>query len=568
MLKPTTSQSVRRPPRAGFTLVEMLVAVGLVLLIMLLLANVFSLAASTATKQKGTAENDQQARTFTTIIQGDICARSFRDVIPFRPIPAGTDINTLLTVEQLARRRGYFSISENNPDSQKDDVLSFTIDFESLNQNCVFTDRSGVRARAVILGTSGTDAYLFNNPNQPEGDDGFPFQNQAGASTSAEVCYFLRDGNLHRRVMLLRDQYDSSPGITKGQPTDNVDNDLVTGDYPGGYSPNGSGIFWRDFDYSALYHLAGTPPRPWFLIGSSDILTVASSLDNGVTAGFTFDFGTGGGPVPVPLALGIPHFRFGHDIQDTNLGRAREFLNTYRYNPSPSPPAAMGEQNFIGRFTTQETAHNTFTYPGNVNNGNPMRPASVTLNDANRNGVVDQYDGLNRRGDDILLTNVIEFDVKVWDDVLNRFVDLGHSARNGAGNPIGQYNLNRNRSYNDVDMDTMLTTNYNGKRYELPNDTLRYGNTFDTWHWFNGLGQPPYRPTTNGPDLAPGAAGVNDDNDGFTDYDGSGNPDPQEQGWIGTDDEVPLKAIEITIRYTDPTSGLVRQVTLLNSLLD
>lgn len=542
MLKPMISQSVRRPRQAGFTLAEMLVAVALVLLIMLLLANVFSLAASTATKQKGTAENDQQARTFTTIIQGDLCARTFRKVIPFHPLVAAPPLTfTDADGDSLELRRGYFCVSENNPNSQKDDVLSLTVDYDITTNrflSCVDRTTFDILARSVILGTGN----LFQNPNQPEADDGFPYPNKSGLSTKAEVCYFLRDGNLHRRVMLLREMY-TSPGSDDGQPTGGAGAPIVTGPYPGAYSPNGSGVFWRDFDYCALYN--SIDAKPWFLIGAGVDSTGAplnSSLNNAVDGSFQFDFDGPAGPlvpVGVPLAVGIPHFRFGHNVQDAR-GRPREFLNAYSYNTMTGPTPATGEQRFIGRFTTQETSHTTFTYPGNLTNGNPMDPTTVMLNDTDNNGVVDSYDGLNRRGDDILLTNVIEFDVKVWDDIRNQFVDLGNSGG-------GQFSASRNQN-------------------------PAYGNTFDTWHWRNELGVPPYwpgnRPGNVGPDGAPGAVGVDEDGDAIIDYDGSGNPDQDELGWIGTDDEVPLKAIQITIRYTDPTSGLVRQVTLLNSLLD
>lgn len=538
MQNPLKISIPRKSRTSGFTLVEMLVAVSLVLLIMLLLAEIFSLAAGSALKQKGTAENDQQARTFTTIIQGDICARSFRKVIPFHPLPAPpsplADVSGNFpdaNGDTLDLRRGYFCISENDPNSGKDDSLSFTVDYRSLNQNCVYKDTSGVRARAVILGPSNTDTYLYQNPNQPEHDDGFPVRNKSGLSNTAEVCYFLRNGNLHRRVMLIREQYDDS-GSGTGQPTNNAGTPLITSDYPGTPTryvpdPNDGISFWRDFDYSAIYDTINS--HPYFLVGySNNPGAVSSSLNNSVTTGFTYNFG--GGPVSVPLSLGIPHFRFGHDIADGTQGRPREYLNAYSYNLSAVTPE-MSEQNYIGRFTTQETAHATFTYPGNLTNGNPMDWGTVTLNDADNNGVVDEYDGLNRRGDDILLTNVIEFDIKVWDDIRQQFVNLGNSGG-------GQFDASQNQN-------------------------PAYGNTYDTWHWFDGLNQPPYRPTTFGPDYYPGDPTVNDDGDTNTDERGDNS-----ESWIGTDDEVPLKAIEITIRYTDPSSGLVRQVTLLNSLLD
>lgn len=90
--------------RYGFTLVEMLVSVSLVLIIMLLLANVFGLAANTVEKQKGTAENDQQARTFVTIVKGDLCSRSFRFVYPFSENAPAVDAALVSDVTKMRKR--------------------------------------------------------------------------------------------------------------------------------------------------------------------------------------------------------------------------------------------------------------------------------------------------------------------------------------------------------------------------------------------------------------------------------------------------------------------------------
>ncbi|HSG73263.1 MAG TPA: prepilin-type N-terminal cleavage/methylation domain-containing protein, partial [Planctomycetaceae bacterium] len=69
--------------RPGYTLVEMVVAVALVTLIMVLLAQVFGLATGSMEKHRATSANDQQARTFVSILKGDLCARSFWEVYPF-----------------------------------------------------------------------------------------------------------------------------------------------------------------------------------------------------------------------------------------------------------------------------------------------------------------------------------------------------------------------------------------------------------------------------------------------------------------------------------------------------
>ena len=69
--------------RGGFTLVELLVAVALIVLIMSMFAQVFRTASNLITRQRGMAENGQRARTLTTIIRSDISRRTFRNLVPF-----------------------------------------------------------------------------------------------------------------------------------------------------------------------------------------------------------------------------------------------------------------------------------------------------------------------------------------------------------------------------------------------------------------------------------------------------------------------------------------------------
>ena len=75
---------MRRP---AFTLVEMLVSVAIVLLMMLLFAEIFRLATSSMTTQRGIAENDQRARSAQTVIKADIDSRTFKRLVPFSDIP-------------------------------------------------------------------------------------------------------------------------------------------------------------------------------------------------------------------------------------------------------------------------------------------------------------------------------------------------------------------------------------------------------------------------------------------------------------------------------------------------
>src|SRR5690349_21540281 len=82
--RPSSTSRPALPPRRGFTLVEMLVSVTLVLLMMLMFAEIYGLAQDSISKQKGIAENDQKARILTQVIRRDLDTRTFRSVYPFK----------------------------------------------------------------------------------------------------------------------------------------------------------------------------------------------------------------------------------------------------------------------------------------------------------------------------------------------------------------------------------------------------------------------------------------------------------------------------------------------------
>lgn len=509
--------------QAGFTLIEMLVATALMIVIMTLFAETFGIASEMISKQKGVARNDQHARTFTSIVRTDIERRTFRDVIPFYPgqrtdsgAPSPPGANYF-----EERRRGFFSISENDPDDQTDDVLHLTVD---ITQDLANPDLHPLTGRAVLL-TDGTTtspeeerAFLFLNPDQPEFDDGqveletvataanvgtiTGSLNFAGSSRAAEVVYFLRNGNLYRRVLLIREPYDEESGGEAGQPKDSSSAAYYTGtpaDYSASATPNGSGEFWRDFAYSAFYEQAedGSTPSPSGL----KFHFYPTSLINENVGVATAPSST----TEMPYSLGVPHLRFGHSRRIAS-GVPAEYINA--------------GADFIGRFTARETAHSDFGYPGRIPaGGDPHIDATLSLVAGE---VSDFSDEDFLVDEDLLMTNVHEFDVKVWEDNFLGFRDVGHSEAGG----------------------------YYGSAQSANTD---FPNTYDTWHPYDyssetkqNLGTPPFRPNQVGPDAV---------DEALTDE-------------LGTDDEIPLRGISVRVRYLDTQSNQMRQVTLNLSLID
>ncbi|HEX6984161.1 MAG TPA: hypothetical protein VF170_02235, partial [Planctomycetaceae bacterium] len=494
----------------------------------------------------GVAENDQKARILSEVLRQDLATRTFRSVYPFRfePSPefAQTDADKQLLLEL---RQGYFSISENDPGLDTDDVLALTV---SVNQERFGQPSNRLHGRASALPTPPTPPGTpEENKNQPELDDAIP-GNGAGASGAAEVVYFLRNGNLYRSTLLVRDplggnaQPSIDPAWTGTHPFD--DYRQFSTQYPTtGGAPRS---FWQDFDYAAYrWDDDGPGPLPYLLRFHGP-----NSLSNNPTVVLPDDYHPVGGDwLWVPQSLGVPHLRFGH-LTNSMLSPLVAWPLEFSDGPSDFQSVVVNKStsDFFGRFTVNERSDPAFTYPGTT-----WAPFDGTI-------PASGYPGTVRRGVDLMLSNVHSFDIKVWDDVVGGFVDLGHELTGtnpftGAANEPGFYHRARLRRKTAVDHPA------------APDD---FGNRYDTWHphMFVGLtsdplsatgltGRAPYRPQIDNAD--PNAAG-------FAEVEfGEDDPPP---GNLEPAGEVPLRAIRITIRYLDPASGQTRQTTIEHSLID
>lgn len=578
--------------RKAFTLVEMLVAVGLVVLMMSLFAMVFQIATSVMSKQKGFAENDQRARTLTILLKADLDKRTFRRVTALGPTDTGFPALTTGPEDPTAQA-GYLYYSENNPYDDTDDVLQFTASSILVQKNA---DASRYYGHANVLrpagNTTNVDVYLNQNPNQPEGDDGQAVD-QAANSTAAEICYFMRHGTLYRRVMLIRqpesDIYPADPqsGST-GTGTAFMTGGYVAAIAPGSFRESGEGHFYADFDFSAYND--GTGVR--FHAVGTGLNSLANDVPNSNASLSTYVGAT------APASLATPNLRFGHSIFS---GRPREFATS-----------AVNGSTFMGRFTHEETSNVAFAYPG-VTPAAANDPWQIAA-DLGVDGISTSLAGGPRRGEDIVLTNCLSFDVKIFDDmdedrpdpvtglkngildpgedyngngVLDRvmeFRDLGYAA-SAASKKQGYYRhgANRNAAYGPVDINPGGNPGYgtdgqpgiagvdddgdgtvdNATERGWPGSDDPWNRIFDTWHsdiTYLGTGTPPFRPLDNGPDGQPGGPG---DDNGI-----SGTNETAERGTAGTDDRHPVKALQIKIRYRDIASGQIRQLTIVQSLKD
>lgn len=564
-------QSITQRRASAFTLVEMLVAIGLVLLMMTLFAQIFGLASEVMGTQKGLAENDQRARMLVTILRNDLDKRTFRNstvpgILPIQPGFIGDPVS-----------RGYFYIGENSTTNDADDVLQFTAE-SNITGTTKLVKPSPFYGRATFIkeatanlttpappanDPSGKLTYLGSNVNQPEGDDGeilvsidpgTQTANSTGSSEKVEIAYFLRGKNLYRRVMLIRrplkETYSDQP--TSGNPPTSTQ--FFTGNYTtalvGNTIPNGSGYFWQDFDYSAYYDFAGSGVK---FHGTSSLSNIQNALP----------------PPPPPVSLGIPKYRFG-------------------FNPVTGVPGDFikngATRTFVGRFTHQETSYGGFAYPGVPGVGADGQPGQSGVDD-DMNGTTDDISELGYAGsdddnpfarvdltldannvvkpasaatfdgprvqEDLLLTNVHAFDIKVWDpgftlgadnlpgvagvddDGLHGTDDIGELGFPGSDDVSGA-NLN---DYLDLGHGNPAPKLFGGPSKDN-SFNMNFGNAFDTWHC---------------------SASATVGNSVKTDL----PYDPT----LGSF-KVPLRAIQIKIRYVDVASDQMREITLIQSLVD
>jgi hypothetical protein len=234
------------------------------------------------------------------------------------------------------------------------------------------------------------------------------------------------------------------------------------------------------------------------------------------------------------------------------------------------------------------------------------------------------FAGGARRGEDILLANVLSFDVKLWDNHYSEtaghdlnhngiidsgpaFADVGHTAATGdfqqSNNIFPVYGPNVETSYT-VPGGGVWAPAYT---YMANGVNYNYNNVFDTWYRTfnydnlqrtydtadaNSLYAPaPYRPRLGNAWTASHPYNVNDvvysSADSANGYvyqckvaGTSGATDPfsladyANAGPTVTDNAVTwtvqppaaVQAIQITVKYLDPTQNLLRQVTIVQSL--
>ncbi|WP_437191675.1 PilW family protein [Planctomicrobium sp. SH527] len=572
--------------RPAFTLVEMLISTALVMMIMTMFAQIYGTAVNTMSMQRGMANNDQKARTVNNLMLADLRARTYRQTIDAYGSSKGLVPLVLESNQRIDadRQRGYFYYSENDPGDDSDDVLQFT----------------AMLGTSATAGDESTDSSLIfqgkaanipaANTRQPDNDDGINDGNSQ--SRAAEISYFIRGGNLYRRVMLLRDPPYSTPPADS-QPLDASGVRLFN--YPANpnYGVAGTNNFWTDFDYSATrdYNAADDGTYLWF--------NSTYSLDNTNI----------GGLEGKPLAL--PWNRFGHYSNKSTTplqashGCPREFVGPTN-------------NEFIGRFTAEETSSDNMGWPGvgdsttHIVQSNRFNRADPSLT-LNNDFAITSLAGGKRISEDLLLSNVEAFNVEYWDDTdvnsnNHGFVSLGAvggpwgDANNASKNPLYGPVVNsatrRNRVFDTWHHTAFSTdgaggTNTLPPRFPLNTDSLpAMAAIYDTWtdvpdpnaivNAGSILRLPGYERDTiyytavrsglkgsvMAPSFPPDPGNIVEEP--YVDLNSNGMQDVGEEGvvWQCLDNRIGMKAIRITIRFRDVGKNLPRQLTLVHSFVE
>jgi len=415
----------------------MLVSVTLVLLMMTMFASIFQMATSSVTKQRAISNNDQKVRALSTLIRSDFAHRTFRFPQPFYP-----GEGSATSVTPFGDRAGYIYISTNDPYSSLDDLIQFTVSSDIVVEDPDNTPYSG-KASLLVDRVDNTASVLAINTNQPESDDGSNWINSTGGSNAAEVCYFVRNGNLYRKVMLLRRPLPVSGKDLDEQPTTALGNNFFASPPDGDFQlfpssaapdPNRTNDFWRHFDYSAIpqnYLPNNTVPQP--IPRQSARFIGASALTNELSSSGA-----------ATVSLGNPANRFG--FNPVNVGPTYGLSREHTWNtPDSSLPVGAQGPFYLGRFIHSETSTSNFNWPqarsevfgstsllwdANAAPGNPYDVRNqVQLNTTT--GVVDEFSegvrGGPRRMEDLVLSNVHEFKIEIWDERLQKYTTPGHS---------------------------------------------------------------------------------------------------------------------------------------------
>jgi prepilin-type N-terminal cleavage/methylation domain-containing protein len=194
--------------RRGVTLVEMLVTVAVLVIMMTILVQIFQAATGSVSAAQAYQQLDDQLRRLDGILRGDLEGVTARFTPPLDP----------------AQNLGYFEYGENDyADLQGEDCDDYIRFTAKAPAGRPFTGRfwpgPWVNANGQAFGA------IPPGQNTPGNLSSFPI---TITSDYAEIIYFVRNGNLYRRVLLVAPQLQSSVFPTVNNTAVTLNNTTVT----------------------------------------------------------------------------------------------------------------------------------------------------------------------------------------------------------------------------------------------------------------------------------------------------------------------------------------------------
>lgn len=541
--------AARAKRRPGYTLVEIMVATALSLILMLAVVRVFADVADSIAAARDTLEMSDRLRTAAAVIRQDVDGITALPMPPLNPDEG----------------QGYLQITEG--------AMGALVAPEGMASN--ITDPSNV----VSDSTAGDldDIVMFTAKS-----DGRPFIGRFNTGTLesnvAEIVYFVRGRTLYRRTLLV------NPGALS-QMVSVIDND---GDGRLDSSDN-----WNSQSAYALFdvscHLQQDPSgTEWHLVPNTlgDLTRLECRFAH------SQDPTTGSFP-------GHPHQSAGWSL--FGLPTLREcsswdfFEDWWSNRGLPDLPTAISD------FKTGTDG----TYDAWLN---PLPWDNVDPDTGDIDGSLDYING-TRIGEDVLLTNVLSFDVKVWDPgapimyqpsttttlvpgdpkylvFVRDYVAAGGSLNNTTPRPIayGAY----------VDLNYMCRLGPLSTSPPVDERVPNYTNSLKPadvpepqfngpGHWRSGMrGPAPNTSATSGASVydtwstSYESDGINQDtgddtlvDEGTNGYDDDGANGVDDAGERETSPPYPypLRGIQIKLRTFDPDSRQIREVTIVHDFL-
>src|SRR5271157_1894978 len=232
--------------RRGVTLVEMLVTLAVLLLMMTVIVQIFQAATGALNSAQVYQELDNQLRLLDLTIRSDLGGVTCKLTPPNNP----------------KNNPGYLEYGENEfADAQgedSDDYIRFTAKAPAGQP---FTGRMWIRAAALSSGAS-------FQPPQPI----------TITSEYAEIIYFLRNGNLYRRVLLVAPALQSTiePSVGNVNPNYNP----AAGFFPVALGGNPVALSGNQVSWQAVNDISAHPAPRGLATTNSVILNTLGDLTN------------------------------------------------------------------------------------------------------------------------------------------------------------------------------------------------------------------------------------------------------------------------------------------------